>query len=192
MFAIEEVRGVTGIKRKPLETRKRFETTRRPLPPVAQQVDNTERALAFSERTDGRWIPAAKIEIAFAGLRRRTAPGEFPLRRIFRSIRRPMPLRLGGQRLPRPASICVRFRVADVHWPIERQRNFIEHRSVVPLVANPAPKRGMTNAICSSPIPILFRPPGRILVASHINEIEEFTVRHFIFVDLECWHIDAL
>src|SRR5579862_605434 len=103
-----------------------------------------------------------------------------------------MPLRFGRQRLPCPASIRAGLGLADIHWPVQRQRDFVEHGAAIPTVASAAPKDRMENAMRGSPLPILFRPAGRILVAPRRHKIKVLTVRHFILVDCERRYVDGL
>src|ERR1700674_71578 len=192
MFAVEEVGGVAGIKRKPLEAGKRLEPARCPLPTVAQQISDAESALALGERTDWSWVPVLEIEITLARVRSRSAPREGSLGTVFCSISHPMPLRFRGQRLPCPASVCARLGVAHIHRPVQRQRDFIKHGPAIPSFAIPLPKHRMANLLRGSPIPILFCPAGRILIATCGYEIEVLAVSHFIFVDCECRDVDGL
>src|SRR5579862_1299517 len=64
VFAVEKICRVAWIERKRLETGKRSEHARRPLPSVSHQVVNSERAGAFGKRIDGRRIPVAEIKVA--------------------------------------------------------------------------------------------------------------------------------
>src|SRR5271165_2942458 len=93
VFAVEKVRGVAGIEGKPFEAGKRLEPARRPLPSIAQQISDTESALAFRECTNRGRVPTREVKIALARIWSSSAPRKGPLRSSFRSISRPMPLR---------------------------------------------------------------------------------------------------
>ena len=76
VFAVEKICRVSGIKRKALKARKRFELAGGPLPSIAQQIGNAECAIAVRKSINRRGIPATEIEITLAAIRFFIAPRE--------------------------------------------------------------------------------------------------------------------
>ena len=114
VFSVEKAGRVARIEGERLESRKRLKQTRSPFPAIAHQVGNPEGTPSCGTVGRRRRIPALKVKVAVPQARRLGAPWIGSFRVSPRSIRRPMPVRLGGQRLPGPTRVRARFRVAHV------------------------------------------------------------------------------
>src|SRR6202142_2152868 len=136
MIAIEEIGGIAGIKFEGLKTWKRRERRGGPLPSVAQKVGNTEGALALLKSPDWRGVPALEIEVSESAVGLFFSPRIRPLGSLNRAISRAMPLGFGWQFLPRPARVRACFRMTYIYRPVQRQRNALEHGSVLPLIVD--------------------------------------------------------
>src|ERR1039458_4064456 len=78
-----------------------------------------------------------------------------------------LPLGFGGQRLPCPAGICFRFRLAYIDWPIQRQGDFVEHRAIQPLIGIvlALPECRMRNSPRGYPLPVFIVVVAIVIVA---------------------------
>ena len=103
MFAIEETSRVSGIKRERLESGKRLEDRRRPLPSVADQLGNAECAVSKRGRGHGNRIPSVPVKVSAPAIRLVIAPWiESFFFTVHRPIGSPMKLGFGGQSLSGP------------------------------------------------------------------------------------------
>ena len=68
MFAIKKVGGIAFIKWMRLEAGQRSERRRSPLPSIAEQIVNAERARAVGMIVDGCGVPTLMVEIAMRRL----------------------------------------------------------------------------------------------------------------------------
>src|SRR4029079_9392696 len=82
VLAIEEIGRIAGIELKRLKTRKRRELGGGPLPPVAHEVGDPERALALSKGADWRRVPTLEIKVSESAIGRFRSPGIRPLRSL--------------------------------------------------------------------------------------------------------------
>src|SRR5487761_2556572 len=64
VLPIEEIRGITGIKRKWLKPGKGRERRARPFPSISHQIGNAEVAVPLGIRSSGNRVPALEIKIA--------------------------------------------------------------------------------------------------------------------------------
>src|SRR5574341_1485883 len=140
MFAIKEASRVSGIKREGLESGKRLEDCRRPLPSVANQLGNSECAVSKRSSGHGKRIPSVPVEVSPPDIRRVIAPwiGSFFFA-THRPVRCPMKLGFGGQSLAGPGSKGARLCVGDIDRPIQWQRRRSPQSSPVPLALVPRP-----------------------------------------------------
>src|SRR4029077_7927094 len=67
MFAVEEIGGVPPVEGKRREAGKGTERCRGPLPSIAEQIVNAERAGARGMSIDGRGVPALRMKISARG-----------------------------------------------------------------------------------------------------------------------------
>src|SRR5262249_61653056 len=103
------------------EARIRRERVRAPLPDVADHLPTADGAVAGRQRAHVDGAAGAVVQVRALGRRRRIAPGESTLasrRRIER--RRELPLRLGRQPPPRPATERLGLVPVDVHDRVPR------------------------------------------------------------------------
>src|SRR5271163_2815173 len=184
MLTVKKIRGIARVKRAGLETFKGSENGARPFPAVAEQVLNTEGAVAGWVRPDGRGIPVAKIEIAMQFGWRRVTPGKtaFPCA-FWRAVGSAMKLLLARQAASEPFGIGRGFRLAHVDGPFHGQANVAEHGAVVPKASVAHPKRGMRDPILLLPSPIVGRPESGIVVAASLHEAQEIAVANVVGVD---------
>src|SRR5208282_917859 len=193
VFAIEEIRGIAGVKGHRHKSGKRLKFRSRPFPPVAHQIVNAKRARPFWMRS--RWcrIPLLKIKIAVTRAWRTIAPRKSSLApTLTRSISRPVKLRFAGQLAPEPLRICRRFRVAYVYRPIQRQANLAEHRTVHPQISVALPKGWMPYALFFFPLPRFFAPQRGVLVSAGLNKTQEILIRDVATLDRESRHVHSM
>src|SRR5256885_9613334 len=121
MFAIEATSRVAWIKREGLESRKRLEDRRSPLPSVANQLGNSECAVSQRGRSHGNRIPSGPVEVSPPDIRLVIAPwvGSFFLA-THSPVRCPMKLGFGGQSLSSPGCKGAGLFVGDIDRPIHR------------------------------------------------------------------------
>src|SRR3982074_3618604 len=116
MLAVQEISGVSPIKRKGPKTWKGPEDSGGPFPSIAQQIVYAESALAFGKRIHRHGIPTVKVEIAELfielSIGRFVAPRIDSCFSVDGAICGALPLRFCGKRLPCPARIGAGFRLA--------------------------------------------------------------------------------
>src|SRR4249920_818534 len=161
MFAVKKTSRVAGITREGLESVKRLEDRRSPLPSVANQLGNSECAVSKRGRSHGNRIPSVPAEVSPPAIRLVIAPwiGSFFFA-THRPVRCPMKLGFGGQSLSGPGGKDARLFMGDIHRPIQWQRRFSPHASPVPLALLPSPEVRRLGA--------------------GANEFEIFSIRDFI------------
>src|SRR5208282_1997170 len=195
MLAIKKIGRVAPVERKWLESRKRTERRGCPLPSVAQQIMHTEGALAIRKRIYGRRIPAIKIEIAALRIGHFVAPGIPTRPSVARAIRRPLPLRFRGKRLPCPTSIGRSLRLTHIDGPIERcpvERRLCKHSAPIPLRVSFFPECRMRNLLRTLPVPICFVPKGASLVAAIRHELKKLPVGYLVAIDFESGNVGGM
>ena len=97
-----------------------------------------------------------------------------------------LPLVFGGQRFAGPAGIGARLRLTDIDWPIQRQGNFLEHRSIQPLIADlfsRMPDEKFRWCFFQSQVSIA--PEDRVAVTAGVDEFEILAIGDFVLIDLE-------
>src|ERR1700693_288346 len=120
------------------------------------------------------------------------APGKFTLRALGRAVGRTMELRFARQRGATPARIGGGFRLAHVDGPIQRQRNLLKHRPVMPIGAALDPETRAANAVRVLPFPGLRSPEKRVAVSTGAEEFEKLLVGHFVRIDGESGYAHAM
>src|ERR1700683_5175855 len=153
MLPIEEIFRISGIKGKCLESGKGSKYRARPFPTISHEIGDAEVAGALGERSGGNRVPALKIKIAvpLGGCLR--APRISAVDAAASAACSAMPFRFARQFLPCPARIGRCFIVADVHRPVERQRDLRKHGAIAPGIPIRNPKRGMGMSLRSNPCP---------------------------------------
>src|SRR5207253_3710692 len=192
MLAVKEVGGVARIKRKWLEPGKGPEDCARPLPTIAQQVGHTEGAGAGGIRPHGDRIPALEVKVPEALVWRFVSPRVRAFQTVSCAIGGAMQLGFGGQRFALPAGVGQSLGVADVHGPIDRQRQLGKHGLVKPLIAAALPKSRVIDSPCLLPLPIGVGPEGAMLVSSGALEVQVVRVGHVVGVDGEGGDVHAM
>src|SRR5258708_11719669 len=135
MPAVKKIGGISGIERERLESWERRELGRSPLPAIAYHAMNSKCARSLREGIHRHWIPTFKVKITEGSVRFHRSPRIRAFFAVRSSVGSAVPLSFGRQRLPCPVGISFCLRLTDVNWPIERQRNVIEHVAIHPLVA---------------------------------------------------------
>src|SRR5580704_1785051 len=199
VFAVEEIGGVTAVERKGLEPGERGELGGGPLPPVTQYAVDAEGALASGKRIHRHGIPTSEIKVAERVCRLCAPPRICPLLAVWSGICGALPLGFRGQRLPCPAGIGFRFRLTHVDWPIQRQRDVLEHGAIQPLIALALPESGLRNSLTGFPVPgfiviliITVVPQLTRFVPTRADELEILLVRHLELIDGKRRDIDAV
>src|SRR5258708_37538087 len=100
------------------------------------------------------------------------APWIWILAAFPRTVSGPMPLRLRGQRLARPARVGAGFGMARVHRPLPGQRNLAEHGAVSPFTARARPENRELNIVRGPPLPVGSFPKLGGFIAARIHELE--------------------
>src|SRR5579864_2883450 len=191
MFAVEKIGGVARVKRKAFKAGEGSEDAGRPLPAVAEKIADPERALTGGGCTNGGGIPALKIEIAMLQTGSFVAPGILSFA-VPSCIGSAMPLRFRRQALPCPARVGARFRVTDVHGPVERQGNLMEHRAVLPTINGAIPENRMRDVLLRLPRPGRVGPELAIFVAAGVDEIQKFAVRYRVLINGKRGHVNGV
>src|SRR5450631_2317113 len=173
MLAVEKIRGVNGIRAHGLETGKAEEWSRGPFPAVADEVVNTPGACAVRKRTDGDRIPVREIEVATRLVRPFFTPRKGALFTRGCSECGAVILGLARQTSSFPPRICIRFIVAGVHRPVERQRDQVEHA---------APE----------PLSVFAQPEMWWIGVRGFEVLEVFAIRHVMAIDRERRNLDSL
>src|SRR2546430_6313392 len=134
VLAIEEICGVSPIKRKGLESGKGPKGSRRPLPTVAHETGDAESTVAFGICIYRLGIPIGQIEISQARSWIAIPPRIWPLGTVLSAVRGSVPFRLAWKFRVGPAGIGFCFCLADIHGCVERQRDILEHATVEPIL----------------------------------------------------------
>src|SRR5258708_17083362 len=100
------------------------------------------------------------------------APWIWILAAFPRTVSGPMPLRLRGQRLARPARVGAGFGMARIHRPLQGQRNLAEHGAVSPFAAGARPENRALNIVGGPPLPVGSFPELRVFIAARIHELK--------------------
>ena len=119
----------------------------RPLPAVADQIVDAERAGAVRMRADRLRIPAHEVEVRRArGSANASAPRISALAALGRAKRRAMEFGLGRQPQSPPARERVRLGPRHVDRPVSGQRHALEHAAPEPAIAVALPEGRMRDA----------------------------------------------
>src|SRR4029077_7608376 len=186
VLPIEEIRRISGIKRKWLEPGKRSERRARPFPTIPDEIGNAEVAVTPWVRSCRNRVPALEIKIAVPRGRRFRAPGVGTFAAAASAARGAMPFRFARQFFSCPARIGRSFVVADVYRPVERQRNFRKHRAIGPGISVWNPKRWKAMLLRSNPFPPGIAPEAAAFIASVAHESQVVSVGHVVRIDLKC------
>src|SRR6266567_2005000 len=189
VFAIEKIGRVTAVERKRLESREWCEDRGRPLPTIAQHVVYAERALALGEGIYRRGIPMAEIKIAEARTKLLVGPWILPFYPVVGSIGGAVPLLFARKRFTSPARVRHRLGMTHINWPVQRQRNFFEHRAVEPFHAHLAPEHRMRDCVRRLPFPIAIAPERFALIATGSHKIEVLPACHLVLINLKRGHV---
>src|ERR1700678_4770241 len=104
-----------------------------------------------------------------------------------------MPFRFRGQRLPCPSSIRASLRLTHIDWPVQWERQFIEHRPVQPTVFGGfSPEHWMSNRVAGFPVPAFNVPQGLCVISTSRNKLEILTIGHFVPVNGKCGNVNGL
>src|ERR1700752_4178091 len=133
-----------------------------------------------------------KIEVA-AGLARGVRSPRIGLLLPVRcTVSGTVPLRLSGQRFPRPACVRAGFRMTHVYRTIHGKRNFLKHSREVPDSCVIAPKARMGDVVLRLPIPALPGPEVGILIAAGCKEFQILLVRDRELIDGKSRHFNRV
>src|SRR5262249_38722404 len=161
------------------EARIRRERVRDPLPDVADHLPTADGAVAGRQRAHVDGAAGAVVQVRALGRRRRIAPGESTLasrRRIER--RRELPLRLGRQPPPRPATERLGLVPVDVHDRVPRLERLAQiEPSLEPPPSVLMPEQRMLRALTATPIPAASAPAFATPIAVVVDEGLELRVR---------------
>src|SRR6266705_4989994 len=109
MVATEKRRRVPRVKGERLKSGERMEDCGGPLPPIADELRDTEGAITSRRACDRYRIPSPKIEVATAPIRRIIAPGIPPLFSSRCPIGGAVKLRLTREHFSHPVRIGLRL-----------------------------------------------------------------------------------
>src|SRR5439155_16437876 len=128
-------------------------------------------------------IPAREVERSVDRRGLVAAPRVGLFIAVWRSERRPLELRFGGQTQASPACVGTRFCLAVIDRPRERQRDQLEHAAPEPASVVPLPEKRVAHLFVSQPPPILWPPPLVVVVTAGVDEFEIPAVRHVVARD---------
>src|SRR4029079_12462532 len=156
-----------------MEARKGTERRAGPLPSVADEIVDAPRAPPGRRAARRLWIPAREIEHAVRRGRCLLAPWVRAFRAPWGTVGGALNLGLGRKAAAPPSRVRLRFSLADVDGPGERQRDHREHSSPVPSAFLAGPEKRMTEVFRSNPLPVSGIPPPLVAVTPGFDELEK-------------------
>src|SRR5689334_12663564 len=113
-----------------LKSWERPERRVRPFPSIADELPDSECAVASRACLHGFRLPLMEIEVAMRTVWLGITPGILAHVAGWRAVSGPVELLFGRQALAQPLRISPRFTLRNIDRPIERQRNFFEHSPI--------------------------------------------------------------
>src|SRR5215467_1548825 len=186
MQAVVEVCRIVGIERQGRKSWKRRELRARPLPAIANEIVDAERAGTRGMRAHRGGIPGMEVKIAVALGWRLVAPGIVALLRALRStISGAMELRFSGKLAPEPIRVCGGFCVTQVYRSFLGEADFAKHGAIQPKIALGPPEHRVLNIFFGSPGPAFESPKRAILVTPSLHKPQKVVVRNVMAIDGE-------